>query len=101
MFRNTLTVNDKYPVQDFVNFSSSIQTILSIKPTNFLIFLFHFWNLNQILNILKKKMILIATLLRKLRNVKTVMRPLFKKHRSRTPFDGQHVKGSEIVVKSA
>ena len=35
MFRNTLTVNDKYPVQDFVNFSSSIQTILSIKPTKF------------------------------------------------------------------
>ena len=101
MFRNTLTANDKYPVLDFVHFSSPIQMILSIKPTNFLIFLFHFWNLNQILNILKKKMILIATLLRKLHNVKNVIRPLFKKHRSRTPFKGQHVKGSETLVKSA
>ena len=35
MFRNTLTANDKYPVQDCVNLSSPIQMQLSLKPTIF------------------------------------------------------------------
>ena len=63
--------------------------------------MFHFWNLHQILNILKKKMIAIPTLFRKLQNVKNLVRPLSKKHRSRTPFESQHVKGSQTLVKSA
>ena len=46
-------------------------------------------------------MIAIPTLFRKLQNVKNVVRPLFKKHRSRTPSDCQHVKGSQTLVKSA
>ena len=36
VIRNTLTGNDKYPVQDFGNFSSPIHMELSLKPTNFL-----------------------------------------------------------------
>ena len=35
VFRNTLTVNDKYPVQDCVNLSSPFQMQLSLKPTIF------------------------------------------------------------------
>ena len=35
MFRNTLTVNDNYPVQDFGNLSSSIQMHVSLKPKFF------------------------------------------------------------------
>ena len=35
MFRNTLTANDKYPVPDCVNLSSSIQMELSLKPKIF------------------------------------------------------------------
>ena len=35
MFRNTLTANDKYPVQECVNLSSPIQMQLSLKPTIF------------------------------------------------------------------
>ena len=35
VFRNTLTANDKYPVQDCVNLSSPIQMQLSLKPTIF------------------------------------------------------------------
>ena len=46
-------------------------------------------------------MIVIATLFRKLQIVKDLVRPLSKKHRFRTPFDSQHVKGSETLVKSA
>ena len=67
----------------------------------FPISLFHFWNLHQILNILKKKMIAIPTLFRKLQNVKDLVRPLSKKHRSRTPFDSQHVKDFQTLAKPA
>ena len=79
---------------------------LYLKPTIFshflfFFFFFHFWNLQQILDILKKKMIVIATLFRKLQTVKDLVRPLSKKHRFRTPFDSQHVKGSQTLVKSA
>ena len=35
MFRNTLPANDKYPVPDCVNLSSSIQMELSLKPKIF------------------------------------------------------------------
>ena len=35
MFWNTLTANDKYPVQECVNFSSPIQMELSLKAKVF------------------------------------------------------------------
>ena len=35
MFRNTLTANDNYPVQDCGNLSSPIQMDLSLKPKLF------------------------------------------------------------------
>ena len=35
MFRNTLTANDNYPVQDCENLSSSIPMHLSLKPKIF------------------------------------------------------------------
>ena len=101
MFRNTLTANDKYPVRDCVNLLSPIQMQLSLKPTTFSDCFVHFWNLDQILNILKKKMIVIATFFRKLQTVKGLVRPLFEKHIVRTPLDSQHVKGSQTLVKSA
>ena len=67
----------------------------------FVILLFDFWNLHQILNILKENMIAVATLFRKLRTVKDLVRPLSKKHPFRAPFSSQHVKGSQTLVKSA
>ena len=45
-------------------------------------------------------MIVITTSLRKLQAVKDLSRPLSKKHRFRTPFDSQHVKESQPLVKS-
>ena len=100
MFRNTLTANDNYPVQDCGNLFSPIQMQLSLKKKSSLILLFHFWNLHQILNILKQRMILIATLFRILQTVKEFFRPLFKKHPFRNPFDSQHIKGFQTLVKS-
>ena len=46
-------------------------------------------------------MIVIATLLRKLEALKYLVRPLSKKHRFRTPFDSQYLKGSQTLVKSS
>ena len=45
-------------------------------------------------------MIVLATLLRKLQAVKDLVRPFSKKQCFRTPFDSQHFKESQIVVKS-
>ena len=45
-------------------------------------------------------MIIIPTLFRKLQNIKDLIRPLSQKHRFGTPFDSQHVKASETIVKS-
>ena len=67
---------------------------------HFLIFLFCFWNLHQILNVLKKKIIVIANVFHKLQTVKNLVRPFSKKRRYRTRFDNQHVKVSQILVKS-
>ena len=41
------------------------------------------------------------TLFRKLQNVKHLLRKLFKKQRFRTPFDSQHVKGCQTLLKSS
>ena len=46
-------------------------------------------------------MIVIATLFRKLRTVKDLVRPHFKKQRFRNSFDNQHVKESQTLVKFA
>ena len=46
-------------------------------------------------------MIATATLFRKLNTVRELVKPLFKKHRFRTTFDSQHIKGSQTLVKSA
>ena len=61
---------------------------------------FHCWNLHQIFNILKKRMIVIGNAIPKLKNVKSFVRPLSKKRRLRTRFVSQHVKAFRILLKS-
>ena len=51
IFFETLTADGKYPVQGFQNLQFPIKMQLFEKL--FLKFLFHFWILHQILNILK------------------------------------------------
>ena len=67
----------------------------------FLRFLFHLWNLYQILNIFKKKKIVIANVFPKLQNVKDLVRSLTEKRRVITSFDSQHVIRSQTLVKSS
>ena len=67
---------------------------------HFLDFFFHFWNLRLILNILKEKVIVIPNVFPKLQTVKNLVRTLSKENRFRTGFGSQHVKSSEILVKT-
>ena len=46
-------------------------------------------------------MIVIATLFRKLQNVKNLVRPLSKKHTFGALFHSQHVKESQTLLKSS
>ena len=52
---NTLTADDKYPDQNCENLQLPIQVQLSEKRKLFLAFLFHFWNLHEILKILYQR----------------------------------------------
>ena len=72
---------------------------LKIKKL-FINFLFHLWNVNQILKIFLKKMIVIANVFPKLQTVNDLVKPLSRKRSFRTSFGSQHVKGSQILVKS-
>ena len=69
VFIDTLTAYGKYPVQDCENLPLPIQMQLSEKPKSFSEFLFNFWILDQILNILTEKMIVIANVFPKLQTV--------------------------------
>ena len=96
---NILTADDKYPGQDSENLQLTIQLQLPIKRKHFSNFFLNSWNLNQILNILNEKMIVIANVLTRLQTVKILVRPLSKMRRFRKRFDTQHVKALQILVK--
>ena len=68
---NTLAGDEKYPVLDRDNLTIPVQMQLSMKKNLFSVFLLVFWSLAEILNVLKKKMTLIAFVFSKLRTRKT------------------------------
>ena len=55
VFVNTLSADDKYPVQDCESLALSIQMHYLRCEKHFLNFLFRLWDLHQILKALKKK----------------------------------------------
>ena len=71
------------------------------KKNSDFFFFFHLQNLNKIWNTLKKKMTLIGNFFPKLQTVKTGVTQIPKKHGVRTFMEGEHVKGSERLLKSA
>ena len=95
-----MTADGKYPRQGCRNLQLLIQMQLSEKRKTFSMFLFHFWMLHQILNILKEKMIVIANVFPKLQTLKIFVRKLSQEHRFRTGFGSQHVKASQLLPKS-
>ena len=68
---------------------------------HFLGFLFHWRNLHQILNIFKKKNIVIANVFPKLSTVQGFVTPLTIQRHLKTSFDSQHVKQFQTLVKSS
>ena len=68
---------------------------------HFLGFLFNLWNLHQILNIFKKKKIVIANVCPKLATVQGLVTPLTIQRRLKTSFESQHVKRFQTLVKSS
>ena len=98
VFVNTLTPDYKFWI---VPICRSLFKCSCVKNKKlFLNFLFHLWNLHQILNIFKEKNIVIANVFPKLQTVKDLVRPLSKKRRLKTSFDSEHVKGSQKLVTS-
>ena len=84
-----------------VRISSSLFKCNYIKNKKlFIDFLFHLWNLHQILNIFEKKMIVIANVFSKLQTVKNLVKPLSWKRRFRTSFNSHQVNGCQALVKS-
>ena len=64
-------------------------------------FLFHLWNLHQILNIFKKRKILLANVFPKLTTVQGMVTRFTIQRRLKTSFDKQHVKRFQTLVKSS
>ena len=63
--------------------------------------LLHFWNLNKILSILKRKMIFITLIFPELLIPKNVVTWMQESCCFRTPFGSKRVKGSQTLLKSA
>ena len=66
----------------------------------FLNFFLHFRNRHEIRNICDKKMTFIADLFAKLRTPKIVLRDMSKKCRFKGPFDWQHGKRVQTLLRS-
>ena len=96
-----MIADGKYRVQGCENLPLRIEMKLSSNRKIFLKYLFHFWNLHQILNIFNENMIVIANVFPKLQTVKTSVRKFSKEHRFRTGFRSQHVKASQMLAKSS
>ena len=71
----------------------------SEKAKYFLTIFLHFLNLDSILNIFKKKMILVAHVFLNLLTPKNVVREMSKKFSFRGPFDKKHGKRAKRLLK--
>ena len=96
-----MTADDNYLVCNSANLRQPIQIQFSEKENYSLILLLHFWNLDNILKLLKTNVTRIADLFPKLWTAKNLIRYMSKKPRFRTPFDSQHAEGSWTLLKSA
>ena len=74
---------------------------LSKKQKNFLDFLLQFWNLDQMLNILKKYKTLIAYVSPNVRTTKSMVKKISKKSCFTRPFQEQPGQQSQKRPKSA
>ena len=92
LFVNTWNADYKYPVPDWENLCSLFKSSYLKNKKHFLGFLFHLWNLHQILHNSKKNKIVIANVFRKLPTVQGLVTPLTIQRRLKTSVDSQHFK---------
>ena len=101
LFLNTLTADNMSLLGNSENLHQPIQMPLSNKQKTFYQFLSPFLKCGSILNILKKKMTLIAYAFSNWWTAKGVVKHKPKKSRFRTPFNSLHAQGSQTQLKSA
>ena len=82
-------------------YSSPFKSSYLKNKKRFLRFLFHLWNLRQILNISNKKKIVLANVFPKLATVQGLVTPLTIQRRLKSFFDSQQVKPFQTLVKSS
>ena len=81
------------------NLTQPIQMQLSMTKNLFLKFLLHCWKIYEISNMFKKKMALMPNALSKLETANDVVRKMSKKICFKTPFDSQHAKVFQTLLK--
>ena len=93
-----MTANDKYPFRDLENLLSPTQLQVSLKPKTLSDFSNPFLEATSNFKHFEKKIILIATSLRKLQAVKDLLRPLSeKKNVLEHPLTVDMLKGSKLL----
>ena len=100
MFVNTLTADDKYSLLNRDNLTQPIRTPLSQKHTAFSQFFLATSKSTLNFEHFQKKMTLIADLFPKLRTPKNVVRYMSKKSCFKVPFDRQHGKRVQTLLRS-
>ena len=101
LFVNTLTADGKYSLLHYVNLTQPIQIQLSKKQQTFSLLFFPFSKSRLNLEHFEKHMNLIAYKLTKIRTPKGVVKQMSKKSRFRRPYEKQHGKRSQTLLKSA
>ena len=91
LLANTLATDEKYPVLNRDNLTIPIEMQLSQKQKVFLNFLLLFWSLPETLNVLAKKMTLIAFVFLNLRTPKTRLHKCLKSPASEDPSENNMV----------
>ena len=100
MFVNTLTADDKYSLLNRDNLTQPIRTPLSQKYKAFSQFFLAFSKCTLNFEHFQTKMTLVAYLFPKLRTPKNVVRYMSKKSRFKVPFDRQHGKRVQTLLRS-
>ena len=101
LFVNTWTSGYKYPVPDCENLPFPFKSSHLKNKKHFLRFLFHLWNLHQILNIFKKKKIVRGNVFPKLATVQGLVTAFTIQHCLKTSFDSQQVRPFQTLVNSS
>ena len=100
MFVNTLTADDKYSLLNRHNLTQQFRTQLSQKQKAFPEFFLGFSESTLDFEDFEKQMTLIADLFPKSRTPENVIRYMSKKSRFKGPFDRQHGKRVQTLLRS-